>query len=82
MTNQFTETMLTKLREGFKGRLIFPGDDDYDSARAVFYGWVEKRPTAIARVFNSDDVGRVVNFARENDIELPCVAATRKIYFI
>jgi FAD/FMN-containing dehydrogenase len=65
-----TKTMLAELRGVLSCRLILPGEDDYDAARSVFYGWVDKRPAAIARASNVDDVVNVVNFARENGIEL------------
>jgi len=62
--------MLADLRDGFGGRIILPEDDEYDQARAVFYGWVDKRPGAIARAADGQDVVKVVNFARENGVEL------------
>lgn len=53
-----------------RGRLILPEDEEYQSARAVFYGWVDKRPAAIARVADAEDVAKVIAFARQNGIEL------------
>jgi FAD/FMN-containing dehydrogenase len=55
---------------GMKGRLIAPGDTDYDAARMVFQGGVDKRPALIARVADADDVRRVVALARESGLEL------------
>jgi FAD/FMN-containing dehydrogenase len=55
---------------GLKGRVISPGDADYDTARATFYGGIDKRPGAIIRVADASDVARVVNYARDNGIEL------------
>ena len=59
-----------QLKTQLQGRVIGPGDDGYDEARTVFYGGEDRRPTAIARVANSDDVARVITFARESEIEL------------
>ena len=58
------------LADRLKGRVITPDDADYDKARAVFYGSVDRRPAAIARVADADDVARVIAHARESDLEL------------
>ena len=52
------------------GRVITPNDSAYDEARTVFYGGIDKRPSAIIRVANTDDVRRVVSMARDNGLEL------------
>jgi hypothetical protein len=41
---------------GIGGRVITPEDPAYDDTRAVFYGGIDKRPSAIARVTNADDI--------------------------
>jgi FAD/FMN-containing dehydrogenase len=56
--------------EDVAGRVVTPGDPTYDKTRAVFYGDVDKRPSAIVRVANVDDVGRVVETARAEGYEL------------
>jgi FAD/FMN-containing dehydrogenase len=58
------------LADKLKGRVISPDDADYDTARSVFYGSVDRRPAAIARVADADDVARVVAYARESDLAL------------
>ncbi|HEY3218794.1 MAG TPA: FAD-binding oxidoreductase [Candidatus Limnocylindria bacterium] len=55
---------------GLVGRTIEPGDADYDAARATFYGGIDKRPRAIVRVANAEDVAKVVNYARTSGVEL------------
>ena len=52
------------------GRVVTPNDADYDKARAVFYGDVDKRPSAIVRVATVDDIRRVIALAREDGYEL------------
>jgi hypothetical protein len=54
----------------FAGRVIGPKDADYDAARTTFYGGTDKRPAAIVRVANADDVSRVITFARDSEMEL------------
>jgi len=58
------------LQSSLEGRVIGPADEDYDVAREVFYGGIDKRPAAIARVANDDDVRRVIEIARDRDVEL------------
>ncbi|RPI90185.1 MAG: FAD-binding oxidoreductase [Chloroflexi bacterium] len=61
---------IPKLRTDFKDRLIAPDDPGYDVARTVFYGGVDRRPAAIIRVRDANDVSRVVSLARETGMEL------------
>jgi FAD/FMN-containing dehydrogenase len=67
---QGSSTSFDELRTGVKGRVIVPEDPEYDEARTVFYGGFDRRPAAIVRVANADDVTRVVTLARENGLEL------------
>ena len=50
--------------DGVAGRVIRPGDADYDKARTSFYGGVDRRPAAIVRVANANDVSRVIALVR------------------
>ena len=58
------------LRGLVNGRVITSNDPDYDQARTIFYGGIDRYPTAIIRVTNAEDVAHVVTFARENGLEL------------
>ena len=51
-----------------RGRLIHPGDSDYDTARAVYNGMIDKRPRLIARCVDTADVIACVNYAREQNL--------------
>ncbi len=55
---------------GFKGRLIHPGDADYDEARKVFNGMIDRSPVLIARGANADDVAAAVGLARDQNLPL------------
>src|SRR3954447_410224 len=54
----------------FGGTVLRPDDPDYDEARKVFNGMIDRRPVIIARCSSVDDVVAVVNMARENDLPL------------
>ena len=53
-----------------RGPLIKPGDTDYEAARRVHNGMIDKRPALIARCTDVSDVILGVNFARENGLLL------------
>jgi len=55
---------------GFRGRLIHAGHAEYDHARAVWNGAVDRRPRLIARCIGAADVVAAVRFARDHDLEI------------
>jgi FAD/FMN-containing dehydrogenase len=55
---------------GFRGRVIGPADADYDEARALYNGMIDKRPRLIARCTNVADVIAAVSAAREQKLLL------------
>jgi FAD/FMN-containing dehydrogenase len=59
-----------QLADQVKGRVIVPDDSDYDRARRVFSGAIDRRPAVIIRVADTDDVARVIGMARETGLEL------------
>src|SRR5438046_4078664 len=62
------EDSIADFKRNLRGRLIEPGDEDYDQARKVYNGMIDKKPRLIARCADVADVIRSVNFARENDL--------------
>jgi hypothetical protein len=58
------------LRNRVTGRIITPGDEGYDDARAVMYDFDDAHPIAVVKVANAADVAAVVNAARESGLEL------------
>jgi FAD/FMN-containing dehydrogenase len=56
--------------DGFRGRWITPDHADYDVARAVWNGAIDRRPRFIARCIGTADVVTAVRFARDHDLEI------------
>jgi FAD binding domain-containing protein/berberine-like enzyme len=56
--------------KNLRGRLIRTTDADYDEARALYNGMIDKRPRLIARCVDTADVITAVNFARDQDLLL------------
>jgi FAD/FMN-containing dehydrogenase len=59
-----------QLADQIKGRVIVPDDADYDEARRVFSGAIDRRPAVIVRVADVDDVARVIAMAGDTGMEL------------
>ena len=61
---------IPQLRADLDGRVIMPDDAEYDEARTVVLGGIDRRPGFIVRVANAADVARVVALARESGLKL------------
>lgn len=59
-----------ELAATLRGDLVRPDDPDYDTARAVYNGMIDRRPAAIVRVRDTADVVSCVRFARAHDITI------------
>jgi hypothetical protein len=70
MASSDTSISIPELRATFNGRVIAPEDLDYDEARTVISGSIDRRPAVIIRTVDSTDVSRVVQLARETGLEL------------
>ena len=64
------ETAIKALESGLSGRLIRPGDADYDAARGVISGGIDLHPGVIVRVKSSADVQKAVSAAAQNGVDL------------
>jgi hypothetical protein len=60
--------VIDEFASDFRGDLIASDDHDYDAARKVWNGMVDKRPALIARRAGAADVVACVRFAREHDL--------------
>jgi len=60
----------TAFRAALDGRVVEPADPEYDHARRVWNGMIDKRPRLIVQAATVDDVIRTVALARETGLAL------------
>ena len=58
----------TKFRQTLRGLLIGRNDGEYEEARKLYNGMIDKRPLLIARCVDAADVIAAVNFGRNNKL--------------
>ena len=59
---------LTSFGRTFQGEVVLPGTAGYDAARIVWNGMIDRRPAAIARCANDEDVRIAILFARDHGL--------------
>ena len=62
------EATIASFRASLRGQLITPSDSQYDEARKVYNGMIDRRPGLIARCVDVADVQAAVNFARDQKL--------------
>jgi FAD/FMN-containing dehydrogenase len=62
------DTLVGNIDGTFAGELIAPGHAQYERARRVWNGMVDRRPALIARCAGADDVVVALGFAREHGL--------------
>src|SRR5712691_7932690 len=72
MTTFATSTTLdvAELEPELRGSLVRPGDADYDAARSVWNGMIDRRPALVVRCAGAADVIAGLRFARERELVL------------
>ena len=56
--------------KGFSGVLMEPDHADYDHARALFNGMIDRKPVLIGRCASASDVVQLVNLTRDRGLPL------------
>ncbi len=59
---------LDELASSIAGSLVRASDPDYDAARALWNGMIERRPAVIVRCAGAEDVRTALAFARRHDL--------------
>ena len=57
-----------ELQPSFKGKILFEGDVEYDSARQIWNGMINRKPALIAQCLDKEDIIQAVKFARKNEL--------------
>jgi FAD/FMN-containing dehydrogenase len=65
-----TKSMTEALREQARGKVITSDEAEYDDARRVHNGMIDRRPKVIVQCVDVGDVMTAVAFARDNGLEL------------
>ena len=63
-TETINEQRIKELSKDFEGRILRPGDSDYEEARKVWNGMIDKHPVVIMQCANTQDVMTAITFAR------------------
>ena len=64
------EAAIQDFQAALRGQVILPGDADYDDARKVWNGMIDRRPALIARCAGVADVSKAICFARDQHLPL------------
>lgn len=58
------------LRNDFHGTVITPQDSEYEDARSLWNGAINRRPAVIARCASAEDVASAIQYARRQGLEI------------
>lgn len=59
-----------ELRAAMSGPIFTPGEPEYEKARSVFNGAIDRRPAVVARVAGPSDVAAALAFAQANGLDV------------
>jgi FAD/FMN-containing dehydrogenase len=67
---KISDDSLKELKANTRGKVTVPGDSDYNQARQIWNGMIDKRPGIIVRCAGVSDVINSVKFARKHSLDL------------
>lgn len=67
---QVLDSGIETFRAEFTGTALTPGDPDYDSARSLWNGAIDRHPAIIARCSTAEDVAAAILFGRREGLEI------------
>src|SRR4051794_15134036 len=70
MSTTLDDALVLDLATQVSGPVLGPGDEDYNAARAVHNGLIDRKPGLIVRCRTTSDVVAALAFARRNGLEI------------
>lgn len=71
MSTAATDTVgIDRLADRIRGEVVRPDHPDYDDARSVWNGSIDRYPTAVVRCADIEDIRQGLAFARTNDLRV------------
>ena len=67
-TSTIELSTITEFRARLRGKLLLPGDEEYNSARRVWNGLIDRYPALVVRCAEVSDVISAVRFARDEPL--------------
>ncbi|HET6316643.1 MAG TPA: FAD-dependent oxidoreductase, partial [Chloroflexota bacterium] len=64
------EQRVDSFAQRVRGRVLRPGDDEFDAARHIWNGMIDRSPALIVRCAGAADVIAAVSFARDHHLAL------------
>jgi len=69
-TKTLSDSVLKALKDGIRGQVIQPGEPDYDEARKVVNGSIDRYPRLIIQAADVADVILAVNLAADEELDV------------
>lgn len=73
------EENFPELKKKLNGKLLLPGDSDYEAARKIWNGMIDKRPAVIIQCKNENDVTEAVGLAKRLNVSVSVKAGGHNI---
>ena len=70
MAQTLGDATISELETGLTGSLVRHGDGEYEEARHIWNGAIDKRPAMIVRPASREDVVRTVRFAASEGLPI------------
>ncbi|MGW5210840.1 FAD-binding oxidoreductase [Streptomyces sp. NPDC004051] len=61
-------SLVDAFASGLRGRIVRPGEAEYEPARQLWNGMIDRRPALVVRCAGDEDVAAAVDFARDNEM--------------
>ena len=74
-----TPVNIERLQASIKGRVVQPGDLDYDEVRALWNAMIDRRPAVIVQCTHSSDAVHALRYAREQGLDITTRGAGHNI---